>query len=110
MRARQDMLQFIARKPNGSPFPIARMKGTLRAASWNDMGLAAVIGDSLYVWEAGSKNIIRLLSDMGLNAAQDVVLVGPDRAVITLKSYMQEPAHRVDLQKRSLLWFDKRLK
>src|SRR5207244_3923043 len=79
VRAQQGALQFIARTANGSPFPIASVKGTLRAVSWNDVGLAAVVGDSLYVWQSGSKNIVRLLTDQGLSAAKDAVLVGPNR-------------------------------
>jgi hypothetical protein len=86
VRAHQGVLQFVARKQNGSPFLIASVKGKLHAASWNDIGLAAVVGDSLYVWQAGAKNIVRLLSDQGLSAARDVVLVGPNRAVVSLKT------------------------
>jgi hypothetical protein len=84
VRAHQDILQFIARKPDGKAFPIASFKGRLRAASWNEMGLAAVVGDSLYVWRAGAQSIVRLLTDQGLNTAQDVVMVGPNRAVVSL--------------------------
>lgn len=62
------------------------MKGTLHAASWNDVGLAAVVDNSLYVWEAGSKNVVRLLTDQGLSAAKDVVLVGHNRAVVSLQA------------------------
>lgn len=86
VRSRQGVLQFVARNQTGSPFLIASLKGTLRAASWNDIGLAAVVGDSLYVWQAGAKNIVRLVTDQGLNAARDVVLVGLNRAVVTLRS------------------------
>lgn len=85
-RAHKGILQFVARKQDGSAFTIASLKGTLRAASWNNIGLAAVVGSELYVWKAGSKNVVRLLSDQGLSAAQDVVLVGQNRAVITLRT------------------------
>ncbi len=86
VRAHERVLQFLARQQKGAPFMIATLKGTLRAASWNDIGLAAVIGDSLYVWRAGDKNVVRLLTDQGLSAARDVVLVGRNRAVVTLRA------------------------
>jgi hypothetical protein len=86
LRARQGLVQFVARNQRGDQFLITTVKGTLHAASWNDRGLAAVAGDSLYVWSSGAKNIVRLVTDRGLTAAQDVVLVGLNRAVVTLRS------------------------
>jgi len=86
VRAHQGVLQFVARKQDGSPFLIASLKGKLHAASWNELGLAAVVGDSLYVWQAGAKNIVRLVTDEGLSAARDVVLIGSNRAVVTLRT------------------------
>ena len=76
VRERQGMLEFVARQTGGRPFLIGGIKGTLRAASWNRIGLAAVVGNSLYVWQAGAKNVYRLVTDAGLAAARDVVLVG----------------------------------
>jgi hypothetical protein len=55
VRARQSLLEFVARRDDGAAFPVAAMKGPLRAASWNPQGLAAVVGESLYVWQAGDK-------------------------------------------------------
>jgi len=86
VRARQGILQFIARKDDGTAFPIAAVKGPLRAASWNEWGLAAVVGDSLYLWQPGAKNVVRLLTDRGLAAARDIVAVGNNRAVVALKA------------------------
>jgi hypothetical protein len=86
VRERQGMLEFVARQTGGRPFLIGGIKGTLRAASWNRIGLAAVVGNSLYVWQAGAKNVYRLVTDAGLAAARDVVLVGPNRAVVALKN------------------------
>jgi hypothetical protein len=86
VRARQGILQFIARKNDGTAFPIAAIKGPLRAASWNEWGLAIVVGDSLYLWQPGAKNIVRLLTDRGLVATRDVVAVGENRAVVALKA------------------------
>lgn len=84
VRTRLDFVQFVARRLNGQSFTIATMKGPFRAASWNQYGLAAVVDDSLFIWDAGSKNVVRLLSDHGLNSARDVALVGPARAVVAL--------------------------
>jgi hypothetical protein len=86
VRERQGMLEFVARQAGGKPLLIGGIKGILRAASWNQVGLAAVVGSSLYVWQAGSKTINRLVTDVGLVAARDVVLVGPNRAVVALKN------------------------
>ena len=86
VRAHQGVLQFLARNRNGAPFLIASIKGTLHAASWNDIGLATVVGDSLYVWQAGAKNMVRLLTDKGLSAARDVVLVGLNGGWLHIKT------------------------
>jgi hypothetical protein len=83
-RSRENTVQFLARGRDGQPFLIASIEGSFSAASWNSLGLAAVVGDSLYTWEAGGRNIVRLLTDRGLRSATDVVLVGPGRAVVTL--------------------------
>lgn len=86
VRERQGMLEFVAWQTVGRPLLIGGIKGILRTASWNQIGLAAVVGNSLYVWQAGSKTINRLVTDVGLVAARDVVLVGPNRAVVALKN------------------------
>ena len=86
VRARQGILQFLARKDDGTAFPIAAIKGPLRAASWNELGLAAVVGESLYLWQPGATNVVRLLTDRGLAAAHDIVAVGNNRAVVALKA------------------------
>lgn len=86
VRTHQDLVQFVARRHDGKSFIIATMKGPFRAASWNQYGLAAVVDDNLIIWAAGSKNIVRLVSDSGLNNSRDVALVGPARAVVTLRN------------------------
>jgi hypothetical protein len=86
VRARKGVLQFIARRNNGTAFPIAALKGPLRAASWNEFGLATVVGDSLYLWQPGAKSVVRVLTDRGLASARDVVAVGNSRAVVALKA------------------------
>jgi hypothetical protein len=86
VRAHGDLLQFIARTQNGRPFLIATVKGKLHAASWNDIGLAAVVDNSLYIWQTGAKSVVRLLTDQGLSGARDVALAGSDRAIVSLKN------------------------
>ena len=85
-RSNGKQVQFIARRRGGKSFLIADFLGDFAAASWSRVGLAAVVGDSLYYWEAGNKNLIRLLTDRGLNSARDVVLIAPGRVIVTLKS------------------------
>lgn len=85
-RSSGKQVQFIARSRVGKSFLIADFRGDFAAASWSRVGLAAVVGDSLYYWEAGNKNLIRLLTDRGLNSARDVVLIAPGRVIVTLKS------------------------
>jgi hypothetical protein len=86
VRARQGVLEFLARSENGAAFPIAAFRGQLRAASWNAFGLAAVVGESLYIWQPGAKNVIRLLTDRGLVSARDAVVVGDNRVVVALRN------------------------
>jgi len=81
-----EVLQFIARKSDGRAFPITAIKGPLRAASWNKLGLAAVVGDSLYLWQPGAKKVVRVLTDRGLVSVRDVVAVGNNRAVVALRA------------------------
>jgi hypothetical protein len=85
-RAKSDLIQFVARNRNGGSLLIATFKGTFRAASWNGRGLAAIVDDSLYVWAAGGKQIVRLLTDDGLRTARDLALVGPNQVVIALSA------------------------
>lgn len=85
-RARQGVVQFLARRNDGTAFPIAAIRGTLHAASWNELGLAAVVGDDLYLWQPNAKNVVHLLTDRGLTSAHDVVVVGNNRVVVTLKA------------------------
>jgi hypothetical protein len=86
VRAQAGVLQFIARKTDGSAFPITAIRGRLRAASWNELGLAAIVGDSLYLWQPGAKNVVRVLTDRGLASARDVVAAGDNRAVVALRA------------------------
>jgi hypothetical protein len=81
---KDSMVHLVARREDGAALPVANMKGNLRAVSWDEIGLAAVINDSLYVWEAGASQLIRLKSDMSFRAARSVCLVGPERAVVAL--------------------------
>jgi hypothetical protein len=86
VRSRDKTIQFLARRHGGQSFLIATFQGTFSAASWNSIGLVTVVEDSLYVWDAGSKKIVRLLTDRGLRSVKDVVLVGPERVIVTLKA------------------------
>lgn len=86
VRARHGLLEFLARRDDGAAFPIAMMKGRLRAVSWNSQGLAAVVGESLYLWHPGDKSVVRLLSDEGLASSHDVVALGGGRAVVALRN------------------------
>jgi hypothetical protein len=76
---------FATRRHDGLPYPILNAEGKLRAASWNPLGLAAVVGSSLLTWEAGAERVAVLATDRGLEAARDVCLISPGRAVVTLK-------------------------
>ena len=86
VRSRANVNQFVARKQDGTGFLIATIRGTFRAAYWGEDGLAAVVGNSLFVWRTGSKQVVRVLSDSGLVSTHDLTLVGSDKVVITLNS------------------------
>jgi hypothetical protein len=58
--------------------------GKAATVSWNPVGVAAVVADSLLTWTAGSKNVNALRNDRGFRAANDVTLIAPNRAVIAL--------------------------
>jgi hypothetical protein len=73
---------FVARGSTGDALPIAKIAGAFRAASWNELGLAAIVGDTVYVWRPGANEITALAHDYGFRAASDVCLIAPDRAVV----------------------------
>jgi hypothetical protein len=79
-------VSFRLLRQDGNELPIASLKGRLRAASWNKVGLAAIVNDSLVVWEAGSPKLVRLRVDTGLRVAKSVCLVGHNRVVVALPS------------------------
>jgi hypothetical protein len=81
---KDSQVHLVARRDDGTALPIANVKGALHAISWDELGLAAVIDNSLFVWELGGSDFVRLKSDVGLEAARSVCLVGPRRAVVTL--------------------------
>jgi len=82
-RERDKTVQFVARNAR-KRLVVANFEGPLRASSWNQYGLAAILGNSLFVWQPGSQAAIRLISDSGLTTARDVCLIGPKAAVVTL--------------------------
>jgi len=58
--------------------------GKAVAASLNDVGIAAIVGDTLLTWTAGAKTVTVLRQDSGFRAASDVTLIGPGRVVVAL--------------------------
>ena len=81
---KESQVHLVARRDDGTALPVANVKGTLHAISWDELGLAAVIDNSLFVWEIGGPEFVRLKGDVGLQLARSVCLVGPRRAVVTL--------------------------
>ena len=77
-------VQFLARQLDGKSIPIVSAKGELRTASWNAIGLAAIVEETLLVWQAGGRELVRLRTDVGLRSARDACLLGPRRAVVAL--------------------------
>jgi hypothetical protein len=84
MEEKDGAVSFRLLREDGNELPIANLSGQLHAASWNKEGLAAVVNDSLIVWEAGGSQLVRLRVDAGLHLAKDVCLVGHNRAVVAL--------------------------
>jgi hypothetical protein len=75
-----------------SPFHIDG--GTPSAVSWNTVGAAAAVGDSLLTWTSAAKSISRLRTDAGLRNANDVALIAPDRVVVALQQTLALVAGR----------------
>lgn len=75
---------ILARRQDGAYALMTNIRGELRALSWNRTGLAAVAGSTALIWPTGSKDLIALTTDQGLNRARDICLIGSDRAVVTL--------------------------
>lgn len=79
---------FVVRRQDGVKAYLAPVRGTIHAISWNQAGLAAVVEAGVYVWRAGSNDLVRLGLDTGFSKARDVTLVGPERAVLALQNYV----------------------
>jgi hypothetical protein len=58
--------------------------GTAVAASLNDTGIAAIVGEALLTWTAGARTVTVLRKDRGFRTATDVTLIGPGRVVVSL--------------------------
>ena len=78
--------RFSAISLTGERQAITSIPGRPSAVSWNGMGLAAVVGPNLVIWEAGSDKLVRLLTDEALLEAEDVCLIPNRRAVVSLKN------------------------
>lgn len=81
---KDSQVHLVARRNDGTALPIANINGELRTVSWNEIGLAVIVDNSLFVWEAGTSQLVRLKTDIGFQAARNVCLVGPRRAVVAL--------------------------
>jgi hypothetical protein len=79
---------FTLRSKNGNRLPLATIPGKFRTASWNAFGLAAVVGNSLYYWPTGGKSLTRLATDTGLGSAESSCIVGDQRVVVGLRSFV----------------------
>ncbi len=73
---------FLSRSSKEIPF--ANLPGKLNAVSVGPQGLAATVGESLYVWDGGAAELLRLATDTGLAQSRDVSLTGPRSAVVAL--------------------------
>jgi hypothetical protein len=81
-----EMTRLAFRAPDGTATPALDLQGAFRAASWNHIGLAAVVDYSLIVWPAGARDVTRLGEDNAFRDTRDVTLIGADRAVLTLSN------------------------
>lgn len=79
----QGITSFALVRSIQSVLPVARVAGKLRAINWNELGLAAVVGESLVTWSAGSKNLRVVATTPSLENAKDVTLIGEDRAIVS---------------------------
>jgi tetratricopeptide (TPR) repeat protein len=75
---------LLARRRDGAYTVMASLKGELRTVSWNNSGLAAVASNTALIWPAGSREIMALAADKGLDGTRDICLIGSDRAVLAL--------------------------
>jgi hypothetical protein len=81
-------IDFTARRRNGGSLLVLTARGELRTAAWNDQGLAAVVGNTLYYWQPGSNEMLKLASNTGLINATNACVVGSQRVVVHANSAM----------------------
>jgi hypothetical protein len=86
VRPRSGVARLAFRAADGTATPALELEGAFRTASLNSEGLSAVVDDSLIVWPSGSQSVRRLAEDVAFRGARDVVLIGENRAVVTLSN------------------------
>ena len=77
---------FLAFRDTNWSMPIARVQGQLRAVSWNEKGLAAIVGSRLVTWEAGASELRVLQTDAALAEVRDICFLGGGRVLVATRS------------------------
>lgn len=84
--ARQDQqhTELLLSGFRGGTLKLAKIPGTLQAASWSSLGMTAAIGGRLLAWDGQGTQLISLSSNLASERIQDLCLVGKERVVIAL--------------------------
>lgn len=77
---------FRLRDRNGALLNLVRLRGAIRCLSWNENGLAAVVGDALYRLEGGAAELRVLDRHADYEHASDVVGLPGPHALVSLRS------------------------
>jgi hypothetical protein len=73
---------FTILRPDGAQTELASIPGALHAFDWGPDGLFAIVGESLYYAGIGDRNLLRLRSHAGLAQVEQIVGLGPRRALL----------------------------
>lgn len=73
--------RFVLSQPGGGAAGLLTFPGVLRIASWNAVGLSAIVDDRLLLWTYGERNI-NFVRQKGLEKVRDLCLVGEKRVVL----------------------------
>jgi hypothetical protein len=79
-------VRFDAVRTDGKTLHLFSVPGKFLLASWNELGLATIIDNSLVTWRQGASSVSVMATDPALGKARSACLVGDDKVVVTLRN------------------------
>jgi hypothetical protein len=76
--------QLFLVRSNKQALPLVEITGKLSIASWNAIGLGAIVNSEFYIWPTRAQTFRKLSSDPALVHVKDLCLIGEHKAVVAM--------------------------